>query len=90
MLTENPERRNNNSMFGFGHNLVNPIISSLVYSILVVALGDMNKREKLEFYQTVSILQKKISGMSKFMKMGKKKIVSFAKKRNVIFDIKNI
>ena len=42
----------------------------IVILLLVVALGDMNKREKLEFYQTVSILQKKISGMSKFMKMG--------------------
>ena len=53
-------------MFGFGRNLVNPIISSLVYSILVVALGDMNKREKLGMYQTISILQKKIRGKKVF------------------------
>ena len=70
MLSENYETTKKTSMFGFGHNLVNPIISSLVYAIIIVALGDMNRREKLGIFKTILILQKKISSMSKFMKMG--------------------
>ena len=41
---------------------------------------------KLKYYDVILIAV----SHKKFIEMGKKKIVSFAKKRNVIFDIKNI
>jgi len=70
MLIESHENGTETSMFGFGYTLVNPVILSLVYSIIAVALGNVNAKDKLGMHQTVSILQKKINAMSKFMRMG--------------------
>ena len=49
MLIESPGTGTDNysSMFGFGSTLVNPVILSLVYSIIAIASGNVNPKDKL-------------------------------------------
>ena len=51
----------------FMASLVDPVIASLVYSLISGALGSENAKDELCVSQTVGIMNKKIESMPKYM-----------------------